>query len=109
MPHIIFKGIDMEDVKRIEKLIVKEISILVNCPVDHFTVEWTPTIFITQGVENTGGYPFVNINWFKRSREQRDEAAKIITNQILDLGYTNVCVYFNEIEPSAYYENGMHY
>lgn len=109
MPHIIFRGIDVADVKEIEKPMVQEISSIVNCPVDHFTVEWTPTLFISGGVENSGGYPFVTINWFKRSRDQQDDVAKIVTKIVLDLGYSDVCVYFNELDPTAYYENGVHY
>ena len=109
MPHIIYKAIDVEDVKQIEQPIIQEIAQIINCPADHFTSEWTPTLFISHGLENSGGYPFVTVNWFKRSREQQADVAKIITQAILDLGYSDVCVYFNELEPSAYYENGVHY
>lgn len=109
MPHIVYKAIDVEDVKKIERIIIQEISKIVNCPQEHFTTEWTPTLFISQGVENTGGYPFVTVNWFKRSREQQDDVAKVITQAVLELGYSDVCVYFNELDPSAYYENGVHY
>lgn len=109
MPHIVYRAIEVEEVKKIEQPIIQEISKIVNCPPNQFTTEWTPTLFISHGQENSGGYPFVTINWFKRSSDQQTEVAKVITQYILELGYSDVCVYFNELEPSAYYENGVHF
>lgn len=109
MPHIIYKAMDIEDVKKIEQPIIQEMSKIMNCPPDHFTTEWMPTVFLSHGIENAGGYPFVTINWFKRPIEQQAEVAKIVTQFVLGLGYSDVCVYFNELTPSSYYENGENF
>lgn len=109
MPHIIFKGIGIEEVKRIEQPIINAISEIINCPVEHFTAEWMHTLFISNGIENNGGYPFVNVNWFQRTQEMQDEVAKIITDFVVKMGYDEVCVMFNTLNPNAYYENGKHY
>jgi len=109
MPHIIYKGIGIEEVKRIEQPIICAISEIVNCPVEHFTTEWMHTLFISHGIENNGGYPFVTINWFKRPQEMQNEVAKVVTEFVMKLGYDDVCVYFNELVPTSYFENGVHY
>lgn len=109
MPHIIYKGMSIEEVKLIEADIIHEVSQMIECPADHFTTEWMHTMFITKGVENSGGYPFVTINWFKRNQSKRDAVAKVITEAVIKLGYSDVCVYFNELKPDHYYENGEHF
>ncbi|HAS74427.1 MAG TPA: DUF1904 domain-containing protein [Clostridiales bacterium UBA8960] len=109
MPHIIYKGLELNQVKTIEARVVDALSQIIDCPVDHFTTEWTPTTFISRGVENQGGYPFVTINWFKRSETMQSEVAEVITDLIKAFGYEDVCVYFNEMSPSHYYENGTHF
>lgn len=109
MPHIIYKGLELSQVKIIEAKVVDALSKIIDCPVDHFTSEWTPSIFVLRGEENQGGYPFVTINWFKRSETMQNQAAEVITDSIKAFGYQDVCVYFGELSPIHYYENGTHF
>lgn len=109
MPHIIYKGMDIEEVKAIENEAVEMISELIDCPVDHFTSEWIQAVFISEGKENKGGYPFVTINWFERPMAQQIEVATYLTEIIKRFGYQDVCVYFNILDPNRYFENGTHF
>jgi len=107
MPHLIFKGIKKEDVVSIEKDLIQVLSLIIDCPVDHFTVEWQETMFISGGLENTGGYPFITIHWFNRPEHQEQAVASHLTKIIKLKGYSDVCVYFNDLIPEKYYENGV--
>lgn len=107
MPHLVFRGIRKEDLVDFEKELLVNASDMINCPIDHFTVEWQDTLFISNGIENNGGYPFVNIFWFKRPLEQEKAIMQLITDAVHLKGYKDVCIYFHELNPKKYYENGI--
>lgn len=109
MPHIIYKGMEIEEVKAIERKAIERLSAIIDCPADHFTSEWIPTVFILDGNENKGGYPFITISWFERPMTQKIEVATYLTETIKAFGYQDVCIYFNILDPKCYFENGKHF
>lgn len=109
MPHIIYKGLALDEVKQIEYKVVEALSQIIDCPMDHFTSEWCSNVFVSGGIENAGGYPFVSIHWFERPLNQKIEVATYVTNMVKALGYQDVCVYFNVLDPKCYFENGSHF
>lgn len=109
MPHLIFKGVTSNEVSKISENLIESLAITIDCPVDHFTVEWQETVFFRQGKQGMGGYPFVTMNWFARPQPLQDQVAKLITDSVMSQGYDEVCVMFNVLEPTRYYDNGEHY
>ena len=52
------------------------------------------------------GYPFIEVKWFERGQEIRDEFANIITKQVQSLEIPEVEVAFSTFRESDYYLNG---
>jgi hypothetical protein len=107
MPHIIIKGMQVGDVKKISKAMVDELEVIVGCPREYFTLECMETHFIIDG-EDVCKDPFIQINWFDRGQEIQDQTALAITKHIEAAGYKNVEMFFTMLERNNYYENGTH-
>ncbi|MBC9784247.1 DUF1904 domain-containing protein [Heliobacterium chlorum] len=108
MPQIMIRGMELNDIKRISKPLVDELSEVIGCPRDYFTIEQIHSTFIADG-EITKAYPFIQVNWFDRGQEIQDKAAKVIDSYVRDAGYEQVEVYFIVLNEEKYYENGEHY
>lgn len=107
MPHIIIKGMDMADIKKISKEMIEELSIIVDCPQQYFTIEVADSHFIVNG-ELVKKDPFIQINWFDRGQEVQDKTATTITKYIENAGCKEVEIFFTILERKNYYENGKH-
>ncbi|WP_191559482.1 DUF1904 family protein [Metabacillus idriensis] len=105
MPHLIFRGISVEQVKTISKTVVQELAELCTCGTDNFTLEISQSTFVFDQNE-VPGYPFVEVKWFERGQDIQDQFAKIVTRNIHSLGISEVEVAFIAFLESAYYSNG---
>lgn len=108
MPHIIIKGMKLDEVKTVSKAMIDELEVIVGCPRDYFTLEAVDTNFIIDG-EKVSKYPFIQVNWFDRGQEVQDKTAAAITKHIAAIGYENVEMFFIMLERKNYYENGIHF
>ena len=106
MPHLRVRGMEKNQLIEISKPLIEKLSQEINCPKDYFTLEYVESIFILDGKENEGGYPFVDVKWFERDSETMYSAANIITNMIKKFGYEYVTVYFSNLTKEHYFENG---
>jgi len=100
MPHLTVRGMKLEELKVIQEELLNGLSILLSTPVDHFTLEHENTIFISNE-----SYPRVQVNWFKRTEELKQTTANLITDMIKRFNYEDVCVYFQDLDKSNYFEN----
>lgn len=107
MPHIMIKGMDVADVKKISKKMIDELEVIIGCPREYFTLEVAESTFIAEG-ETVSKDPFVQVNWFDRGQEVQDKTAAAITEHICNAGYKNVEMFFIVLERNKYYENGKH-
>lgn len=107
MPHIIIKGMNITDVKKISKQMVDELAVIVDCPREYFALEVQETHFVIDG-DDVKKDPFVQVNWFDRGQEVQDQTAEAITKHICNAGYGNVELFFTILERNNYYENGKH-
>ncbi|MDQ6598996.1 DUF1904 family protein [Bacillus salipaludis] len=105
MPHLFIRGITVEQVKTISKPLVQELADLCACGTDNFTLEVVHSTFVFDGNE-VPGYPFIEVKWFERGQEIRDEFANIITKQVHSLEIPEVEVAFSTFRESDYYLNG---
>lgn len=108
MPHIIIKGVKEEEVKEISQKLIKPFSEIVKCSIDHITLEHLHTTFYSEG-NATGGYPFVNIYWFKREAQTCQAVADLFNAFFKNKGYADNCVQFVDLEKQYYFENGEHF
>ncbi len=109
MPHIILKGVVEADVKAVSLELTAPLAKMIGCPEDHITIEYLPVVFYTEGVAGQGGYPFVNIQWFKRPTEIRQRVASLFHDFFTGRGYAENVVIFTDLIPDYYFENGKHF
>lgn len=108
MPQLIFKGVKESDVKSLSKTLSKDLSKLMDTPVDWFVFEHVEASFFVNG-ESTKLYPMVEVKWFCRGEDIKNKTAVIINNELNKLNYKETEVFFYEHKKENYYENGEHY
>jgi hypothetical protein len=105
MPHLIIRGVSVDQVKTISTSLVQELADLCACGTDNFTLEIVNSTYVFDGNE-VPGYPLIEIKWFERGQEIQDQFANIVTKHIQALGISEVEVAFSTFQESAYYLNG---
>ncbi|PLR83560.1 DUF1904 domain-containing protein [Bacillus canaveralius] len=105
MPHLMIRGISVEQVKSISTPLVKELAELCICETDNFTLEIVKSTFVFDENE-VQGYPFIEVKWFERSQDIQDQFAHLVTKHVLSLGIPEVEVAFAAFLESSYYLNG---
>lgn len=109
MPHLRCRGMEREELLKLSEPLLDFLVDLIEVPRDHFTLEYINTGFIRDGRSDTMPYPFIEVLWFARGEEKKKEIAKRLTDAFQNLGYTTVTVYFTDLDPTQYYENGDHF
>jgi len=108
MPQLIIRGLEKTEVQKISKLLVDELTVVIGCPRDYFTIELLASTFIRDG-EEVAGTPLIQVNWFDRGQAIQDQAAAAIDHHIRALGYNQIEIFFTVLQEAKYYENGKHY
>ncbi len=110
MPHIRIRGLEKEVVTAIGKDLVNEMVELMKCSKEAITLEYIETLYIEEGIENTGVLPMVEIGWFYRGPEVKQAVAETVTKIIkTEKDVKKVAVYFTDMEKDNYFVNGIHY
>ena len=105
MPHLVVRGVAIEDMKRISVPLVNELAGICECGIDNFTFEVPNSTFIFNG-EEIPSFPLIEVKWFERGQETRDKFAQAVTKQITSTGVDEVEVVFISYAEPAYYING---
>ncbi|TJY42184.1 DUF1904 family protein [Cohnella pontilimi] len=105
MPHLLIRGLSVEQVRQISSPLVNELSELCGCPSDHFVLECLHTTAVFDG-EIAASYPFVEVAWFERGSEVRGRFAKIVDRHVRALGVPEAEIAFRTYREDAYYING---
>lgn len=108
MPQLIFQGITVDQVKTISSALIEELAELCQCELDNFSLEVPQSIFIFNKKE-ISSFPFIEVKWFERGQEVRDEFASIISKHVHSLGIPEVEVAFSVFAETSYYCNGKHF
>lgn len=108
MPQLVIRGMKKEHVQAISKTLVDELTNIVGCPSDYFTIEFVEACYIKDGLD-VSGTPLIQVNWFDRGQAIQDAAAQAIDRQIRSAGYAQIEIFFVVLEETKYYENGSHY
>lgn len=109
MPHLRFRGITEDHSAVLSNKLSEGLSDRIGAPVDHFTYEFVATRFFFAG-EEAGAYPFIEVYWFDRGQEVKDQVAQFISDTVRQIGYKgDIAVVFSAIKPNNYYENGQHF
>jgi len=106
MPHLLIRGVSPEQIRTISQSLVAELAQVCQCPADHILLECLHTSACFDG-QIVPSYPFIEVNWFDRGQEIRDQAAACIDRHIQSLGIAEAEVAFRTYEASSYYANGV--
>gem|GEM_PF-286358 len=105
MPHLVIRGISVQDLKQISIPLVEELADICECGTDNFTLELLQATHIFNG-EEVPVFSLIEVKWFERGQESRDRIASSIIKHIQSTGVKEVEVAFIPFEASAYYING---
>lgn len=109
MPHLKFRGIEKQLLIDNSKELIDGLTALIKCDRTWFTIEHTETEYIFDG-EIVPGYIFVDVAWFDRGQEVKDQVAKLITDFCQRLKNNNdTTVIFYNLSGNDYYDNGEHF
>lgn len=108
MPQLKIRGIEKEKIVNVSTELVNELSQLVNCSREDFTIELIESTYVFDGKE-ISPYPFIELAWFDRGQETQDKVAGIITNKFKEQGIQELDLMFVILEKNKYYYNGKHF
>ncbi|MBP1157400.1 MULTISPECIES: DUF1904 family protein [unclassified Paenibacillus] len=105
MPHIIVRGVPVEQMCLISKTLVEDLAVVCECGTDNFMIECIHTTSVFDG-EIVESYPFIEVAWFERGQSIRDRVAQTITMHVRSLGIPEVEIAFIAYREDSYYING---
>lgn len=108
MPQLKVRGIEPQKICKISKALVDELTEIVGCPRDYFTIECINTTSILDG-EIVDTFPFIEVSWFDRGQEVQDNVAQVITKFIHELDIDEIEIAFTLFKENKYYSNGVHF
>ncbi|MBF0713288.1 DUF1904 family protein [Gemella sp. GH3] len=96
MPRIVVRGMEKEDLKKVDIELLDNISEIIQRPKDTFTLDLINSVAISDGKEISRVY--IEISWKNRSTEVCEQVAKTINSTLSNIGYNKVYVYFKDID-----------
>ncbi len=109
MPHIKFRGIPKDKIILNSKEIIDNLTQIIGCDRNWFTLEHIETEYIFDG-KIVLGYIFVDIFWFAREKKIQDKVAKFLTIFLKKINNnSDITVIFTPLIGENYYDNGVHF
>jgi len=108
MPQLLIKGIASDKICKISKPLVEELANLCECGTDNFIIECLHSTAIFDG-KVVDSFPFIEVKWFERGIEIRDQFAEIISKFILTLNIPEFEIAFIPYKEDSYYLNGKRF
>lgn len=108
MPHLLVRGIKAEEMAKISEPLAEELAAICECGTDNFTIECLHTTGVFGG-KVVDSFPFIEVAWFERGQQTRDQFAQAVTRHVLSLDIPEVEVAFKAYEKEGYYANGEHF
>lgn len=106
MPHLKIRGIEKKLIIENSKEIIDNLTDIIGCARNWFTLEHQETEYIFDG-KITEGYTFVEIYWFPRNEEIKKKVAKYMTETIKKINNNkDCCIIFFELSGNNYCDNG---
>ena len=104
MPFLRFHAVEKSRLDLVGERLISEIVRTLGCPRETVVLEVVNSSFVT-GENQSSAYPFVKVEYFKRSLEQQNMVAKIIFECLKEIGYPESDAYFSFLEKNYYYKN----
>jgi phenylpyruvate tautomerase PptA (4-oxalocrotonate tautomerase family) len=109
MPHIRIRAISETTVEKLSAELPQDLAPLMQTSTENFTVEKVATQFYKDGAR-TEGDPMIEVLWFERGQEVKNQCAKKITEIVRKhLNAEYIAVVFTALPKESYFENGEHF
>ncbi|TXK80042.1 DUF1904 family protein [Paenibacillus sp. N3.4] len=108
MPRLTIRGLSVEQICLISESLIEQLSDICGCEADDFTMECVQHTAVFGG-KIVQAFPFIEVAWFERGEDIRNQMAAAITNHVLNLGIVEMEVAFITYAKDAYYSNGISY
>lgn len=105
MPHIVARGISVEQMSKISTSLVEQLAAACECGRDNFMLECIHVTSVFDGGQ-VKTFPFIEVAWFERGHVIRNRVAAILTEHVQSLGIAEVEVAFRTYREDSYYING---
>ena len=106
MPHLKIRGIEKKLIVENSKEIIDELTKIIGCDRNWFTIEHQNTEYIFDG-KIVDGYTFVELYWFARDEKIKKEVADFITKFIKKINNNkDCCIIFFTLTGDNYCDNG---
>ena len=109
MPFLRFHFVEAARLAPISPQMTDRIQEVVGCPRENIVLEVIQSVVVADEGVKGGEWPLVEVDYFQRPREVQDAVAKIISECLQLVGYSNSDVHFRYLCAENYYENGVCY
>ncbi len=104
MPNINCCNLSEEKVIKLSKKTCNKLAEKIGCPSDWLCyIVKNEQIIVESEINQETCY--IEVEWFKRSDEVRDEVVNILDEQLREIGYKEIMIYFTELDVDNFYEN----
>ncbi|MEK3884482.1 DUF1904 family protein [Paenibacillus sp. PL2-23] len=106
MPHLLFRGLEADQLRTAAAPLAEELAAICGCGTDNFTMSCVHTSDVFGAGPQDPVFAFVEIGWFERGQDIRNQCAEAVTKTVLGLGVQEVEVVFQAYREDSYYING---
>lgn len=86
--------------------LVEELAAICQCDTNNFTIDCLQITSVWGG-EVVPTYPFIEVAWFDRGTQVRDQLARAVTRHVQSLGIPELEIAFRVYRENEYYINGL--
>lgn len=110
MPFFRFHFVEASELAIIGRKLTDELQVAIGCPREHIVLEVIHSTAVESGeAVNSVQWPFIEVDYFERPKEIQDAVAKIIYDNLKEIGYAEADLHFRYLQGENYYENGQGY
>ncbi|WP_337099817.1 DUF1904 family protein [Paenibacillus sp. YIM B09110] len=106
MPHLVFRGVTADQLRTVSEPLAETLAKLCHCGTDNFTMSCLNATSVFGDPADGSMFVFVEVGWFDRGQQTRNEFALAVTESIQRLGASEVEVVFIAYREDSYYVNG---
>ncbi|MDR1781458.1 MAG: DUF1904 domain-containing protein [Bacilli bacterium] len=104
MPHLFFNNVKEEIVSKLAQELTLKLSQVSQIESDWFEYYVQTNKCYTQDAYQKNN-AYIEVKWFKRTSDIKENIARHLNDYLHQHNYSNVVIYFNELDKDNYYEN----
>ncbi|MDQ0111108.1 DUF1904 family protein [Paenibacillus harenae] len=106
MPHLLFRGVTADRLRAVSAPLAETLADICDCGTDNFTISCLNETSVYGDPTDGSMFVFVEVGWFDRGQQTRNDFAFAVTQSMQKLGAAEVEVVFIAYREDSYYVNG---